>query len=99
MVKTCSEAILIEIVSEATDPPETKIREALTREELYKIVHTWAEELEFEQICSKNVLEHIFNDFDVDRDGFVSESDLQIKIYDLITSSSPQKIFPILPQS
>lgn len=32
MVKTCAEAILIEVISEETDPPETNIREALNKE-------------------------------------------------------------------
>ena len=31
MVKTCAEAILIEVVNEQSDPPETNIREALTK--------------------------------------------------------------------
>lgn len=53
MVRTCSEALMIEVVSEEADPPETNIRGCLKREELNKIVYTWAEELCFEQICSQ----------------------------------------------
>ena len=36
---------MIEVVSEASDPPETNIREFLTRSELNNIVYKWAEEL------------------------------------------------------
>ena len=36
---------MIEVVSEETEPPETNIRESLTRSELNNIVYKWAEEL------------------------------------------------------
>ena len=59
MVRTCAEAILIEVVTEqnGTEPPETNIREYVGREDFQSIVYTWAEELEFEQVCSEKVLD------------------------------------------
>ena len=48
-------------------------------------MHTWAEELEFEQVCTERVLETIFAEFDVDGDGVVSERDLKQQIYKLVT--------------
>lgn len=85
MVKTCAEAILIEVVSEETDPPSTTIRAALNKDQMDKIVYTWAEELEFEQICTGKVLDCIFDDFDRDNDGLVSEIDLRLHISNLIS--------------
>lgn len=49
-----------------------------------KIVFTWAEELEFEQLCTKKVLDSIFMDFDQDHDGLVSENDLRLHIASMI---------------
>ena len=48
MVRTCAEAMLIEVVDEETDPPQTRIRQFLSRAELNKIVYTWADEMQFE---------------------------------------------------
>ena len=45
MVRTCAEAMLIEVVDEETDPPQTRIRQFLSRSELNKIVYTWADEM------------------------------------------------------
>ena len=48
LVKTCAEAILIEVVNEDGNGPDTVIREALTRHEFSEIVYTWTEELGFD---------------------------------------------------
>ena len=56
-MRTCAEAILIEVVEEGDEAPETVIRQSLTRGELEKIVCTWAEELDFDQLCTENVLD------------------------------------------
>ena len=78
MVRTCAEAILIEVVNEESDPPETVIRESLDRTGFGKIVNTWAEELELEQLCTDDVLNRIFGEFDRDADGKISEDDLKL---------------------
>ena len=84
MVRTCAEAMLIEVVDEETDPPQTRIRQFLSRGELDKIVYTWADEMQFEQMCSPAVLARIFDAFDTDGDGVVSEVDLNGHISSLI---------------
>ena len=48
-------------------------------------MYTWAEELEFEQVCSEKVLDIIFAEFDIDGDGFISEKDLHTHIHNLVT--------------
>ena len=55
MIQTCAEAILIELVSDknsSNERPQTHIREVLNKENFQNIVYTWAEELQFEQICT-----------------------------------------------
>ena len=90
MVKTCAEAMLIEVVDEETDPPQTRIRSFLSRAELNKIVYTRADEMQFEQMCSLPVLARIFDLFDFDGDGMVSEKDLMTFIQELIGSKNSQ---------
>ena len=84
MVHTCAEAILIEVLPDQSNndqPPETQVRAGLDPENFNKIVYTWAQELEFEQICSKKILSLIYKEFDLDQDGIISERDLQASIY------------------
>ena len=79
---------MIEVVpDDASDEPETVVRQALERKDFYKIVSTWAEELGFEQICSQKVLDQIFAEFDQDGDGRISETDLQVQIFNLVAKT------------
>ena len=50
-------------------------------------MYTWAEELEFEQVCSERVLDFIFAEFDIDGDGVISEQDLHTHITNLVTKN------------
>ena len=79
---------MIEVVNEESDPPETHIRESLDKVEFSKIVNTWAEELELEQLCTEDVLGQIFVEFDRDCDGKISERDLREQISSLITKNA-----------
>ena len=51
-------------------------------------MYTWAEELEFEQVCSEKVLDFIFAEFDIDGDGVISENDLLTHITNLVTKQN-----------
>lgn len=64
------------MVNNDPENPDTVLKESLDKDEFYKIVLTWAEELAFDQVCSESVLAQIFSEFDADGDGVVSELDL-----------------------
>ena len=84
-MKTCAEAILIEVVPAEDDKSQSAmIRASLTPEDFERIVFTWAQELHFEQACTDKVLRQIFAEFDIDGDGLISEADLVVKIERLI---------------
>jgi Ca2+-binding EF-hand superfamily protein len=91
MLRICAETLLVEVVED--DVADTRIRDHLGMDDLIQLMSTWTDAFNMRSILNPETIQHLFEVIDIDRDGRISEADLNLFLLHLfqLQPSSPHK--------